>query len=90
MENILISMLLILLQWLIRKNWEEYRLPFKMKDTKSNYLFKQKKLPNQVKDFGDDNDGILPEWEKYMKYYKFNEIFLDNKLEELLNIFGRR
>ena len=25
-----------------------------------------------------------------MHYYKFNEIFLDNKLEELLNIFGRR
>jgi hypothetical protein len=25
-----------------------------------------------------------------MHFYKFNEIFLDNKLEELLNIFGRR
>jgi len=32
----------------------------------------------------------MPEWNKYMPYYKFNEIFLDNKLEELLNIFGRR
>lgn len=25
-----------------------------------------------------------------MPFYKFNDIFLDNKLEELLNIFGRR
>ena len=34
--------------------------------------------------------NIMPEWEKYLPFYKFNEIFLDNKLEELLNIFGRR
>jgi len=32
----------------------------------------------------------MPEWSKYLNRYKFNEIFLDNKLEELLNIFGRR
>lgn len=32
----------------------------------------------------------MPYWNKYMHFYKFNEIFLDNKLEELLNIFGRR
>lgn len=32
----------------------------------------------------------MPEWDKYLQYYKFPEIFLDNKLEELLNIFGRR
>lgn len=32
----------------------------------------------------------MPEWNKYMHFYKFREIFLDNKLEELLNIFGKR
>jgi|ERR1712021_118873 len=32
----------------------------------------------------------MPQWSKYMHLYKFNEIFLDNKLEEMLNIFGRR
>lgn len=81
---------MIILQILIKRDWEAHRLPFKMKDTKSNFLFKAKKLPNQIKDFGEEQDGILPEWNKYMHYYKFNEIFLDNKLEELLNIFGRR
>lgn len=89
-EAIIISLLMIILQIIIKRDWEEHRLPFKMKDTKSNFLFKPKKLPNQIKDFGEEQDGILPEWNKYMHYYKFNEIFLDNKLEELLNIFGRR
>lgn len=64
-----------------------------MKDNKANYLFRQKKSPNEVnKAFGkyDDDDDIMPEWGKYLPFYKFNQIFLDNKLEELLNIFGRR
>lgn len=64
-----------------------------MKDNKANYLFRQKKSPNEVnKAFGkyDDDDDMMPEWGKYLPFYKFNEIFLDNKLEELLNIFGRR
>jgi hypothetical protein len=64
-----------------------------MKDNKANYLFKKKNLPNQVVvagTFGEDGHIIMPEWTKYMHLYKFNSIFLDNKLEELLNIFGRR
>jgi hypothetical protein len=47
------------------------------------------KLANLIQDWGGDDD-LMPEWNKYMHFYKFNEIFLDNKLEELLNIFGRR
>ena len=62
-----------------------------MKDVKANYLFRKKNPPSQFKavdmKLGDD---VLPEWNKYLPYYKFREIFLDNKLEELLNIFGRR
>jgi len=38
----------------------------------------------------EEEQTFMPEWDKYMPYYKFPEIFLDNKLEELLNIFGRR
>ena len=89
MESIIISIILIILQVMILKNWEEYRLPFKMKDVKANYLFKRAKLANLIQDWGGDDD-LMPEWNKYMHLYKFNEIFLDNKLEELLNIFGRR
>ena len=90
MECIIISIILIILQIMLLKNWEEYRLPFKMKDVKANYLFKRAKLANlKIEDWGGD-DELMPEWNKYMHFYKFNEIFLDNKLEELLNIFGRR
>jgi hypothetical protein len=39
---------MVLLQLYILRNWEEYRLPFKMKDNKANYLFKKKHLPNQA------------------------------------------
>ena len=66
-----------------------------MKDTKSNYLFKQLRLPsdlialNEYLNLNVDDD-YMPEWNKYLPYYKLNEIYLDNKLEELLNIFGRR
>lgn len=83
---------MIILQLYLKKNWEEHRLPFKMKDTKSNYLFKKKRLPNEMnKNMGKtEEEQLMPEWSKYMHLYKFNEIFLDNKLEEMLNVFGRR
>jgi len=45
-ECIIISLLMIILQILIKRDWEEHRLPFKMKDAKSNFIFKAKKLPN--------------------------------------------
>lgn len=45
-ECIIISLLLVILQILIKRDWEAHRLPFKMKDTKSNFIFKAKKLPN--------------------------------------------
>jgi len=45
-EMIIISLLMIILQILIKRDWEAHRLPFKMKDTKSNFIFKAKKLPN--------------------------------------------
>jgi len=61
-----------------------------MKDNKANYLFKRAKAANQVKQDWTEKDDFMPYWNKYMHFYKFNEIFLDNKLEELLNIFGRR
>jgi hypothetical protein len=32
----------------------------------------------------------MGDWAKYLGAYRFNEVFLDIKLEELLNIFGRR
>lgn len=47
-DNIIISIIMVLLQLYILRNWEEYRLPFKMKDNKANYLFKKKHLPNQA------------------------------------------
>ena len=83
------------LQVNIINNWEDHKLPFKMKDAKSNYLFKQLRYPDELKaieeylNLGNDQD-YMPEWNKYQPYYKQNEIFLDLKLEELLNIFGRR
>jgi len=90
-EGILISVLMVFLQLIVLKNWEEYRLPFKMKDTKANYLFRALKPPNLVnEDWGNEAEDVMPEWNKYMHFYKFNEVFLDNKLEELLSIFGRR
>ena len=39
---------------------------------------------------GGANDVMKGEWAKYLKGYAFNEMFLDQKLEELLHIFGRR
>jgi len=94
-ESIIICIVMMYLQTHILKNWEDHKLPFKMKDTKSNYLFKQLRLPsdlialNEYLNLNVDDD-YMPEWNKYLPYYKLNEIYLDNKLEELLNIFGRR
>ena len=63
-----------------------------MKDPKSNYLFKKKRGPNtKNKLMGkSDEEQLMPEWSKYMHLYNFHEIFLDNKLEEMLTVFGRR
>jgi hypothetical protein len=61
-----------------------------MKDTKWNYLFRNKRPPSDMTR-GPMNDlDLMPEWGKYMPLYKFNDIFLDTKMDELLNIFGRR
>jgi len=92
LECIIISIIEIIIQIYFYKNWEAHRLPFKMKDNKSNYLFKKKKGPNEAnKLFGkSEEEQLMPDWGKYMHLYKFNEIFLDNKLEEMLNVFGRR
>ena len=94
-ESILLSIVMMYLQTHILKNWEDHKLPFKMKDTKSNYLFKQLRLPSDLRAIEEYlslkvDEDYMPEWSKYMPYYKLPEIFLDNKLEELLNIFGRR
>mmetsp|Transcript_21102 Transcript_21102/g.32700 ORF Transcript_21102/g.32700 Transcript_21102/m.32700 type:complete len:166 (+) Transcript_21102:5358-5855(+) len=91
LECMVLSFLLICLQLRVASKWEEYKLPLKMKDTKANYLFRSLKPPNlDNKDWGEAPDDVMPEWNKYMHFYKFNEVFLDNKLEELLSIFGRR
>ena len=94
LECIILSVWLIILQLYFynAKNWEAHRLPFKMRDTKANYLFKYKRVPNEInKNIGlSEEQQLMPEWSKYMHLYQFNEIFLDNKLEEMLNVFGRR
>ena len=92
LESIAISIIVMFCQWNIWRHWDEYRLDIKMKDTKANYLFISPKVPNQLQLDKRDADGaeLMPEWNKYMHFYKFRDIFLDNKLEELLNIFGRR
>jgi len=64
-----------------------------MKDAKSNYLFRQMRYPYEMRRLeqylaGEENTAT--DWSKYIPYYKLEEIYLDNKLEELLNIFGRR
>ena len=64
-----------------------------MRDTKANYLFKERRPPGEVQkieSIANDDPNFMFEWEKYMRLYKFDEIYLDNKLEELLAIFGRR
>ena len=64
---------MVLLQLYILRNWEEYRLPFKMKDNKANYLFKKKNIPDQdvlLGQFDEDGELIMPEWSKYLNRYK--------------------
>lgn len=90
-ECFIISIFMIFLQFHIKRNWEAHKLPLKMKDVKANYLFKKKNPPSTFKaEVNIDDPDFMPEWNKYLPFYKFREIFLDNKLEELLNIFGRR
>ena len=48
MECIILSLIMIIIQIYLLKNWEDHRLPFKMKDNKSNYLFKKKRSPNEI------------------------------------------
>ena len=60
-----------------------------MKDTKWNYMFKNKRPPQEII-YSNGADAMMGDWGKYLDKYQFNEIFLDQKLEELLNIFGRR
>lgn len=92
-EGLILGVLMMGLQWLVLKHWDDHKLPFKMKDTKANYLFKQIRYPQELRRLEQYLAGEEPatnEWQKYFTLYKFPEIFLDNKLEELLNIFGRR
>jgi hypothetical protein len=92
-ECILMAFLMMGLQWHVYKKWEEHKLPFKMKDVKANYLFKQLRYPNELTNLQQylaGEEDVEPEWEKYLPFYSFPEIFLDNKLEELLNVFGKR
>ena len=84
---------MLYLQFHLARNWEDHKLPFKMRDTKANYLFKERRPPGEVQkieSIANDDPNFMFEWEKYMRLYKFDEIYLDNKLEELLAIFGRR
>lgn len=45
-ENIVFGVLMTALQLLILKNWEELKLPFKMRDQKANYLFRRLNYPD--------------------------------------------
>lgn len=90
-ECMFLSLIMMYLQQNILRNWEDHKLPFKMKDQKANFLFKQMRAPNDVVNLDLENEEErFPLWDKYAALYKFPEIYLDNKLEELLNIFGRR
>jgi len=94
-ECIIISVIMLYLQTNIRMNWEDHKLPFKMKDTKSNFLFKRLRIPADIEEMEkflklEPDQDFMPAWDKYLKCYKFEDIYLDNKLEELLNIFGKR
>ena len=72
------------------KNYQDQRLPKKMKDNKWNYMFKVKRPPQDIIKTGTESGKMMGDWAKYLAMYKFNDVFLDIKLEELLNIFGRR
>lgn len=91
-ESIIASFLMMFLQGYIKKTWEDQKLPFKMRDTKANYLFKPLRYPDELAEYQllKQDKGFMPDWDRYLPHYMLPEIFLDNKLEELLNIFGRR
>lgn len=91
-EMIVMSVLMMGLQLYIRKTWEAQKLPFKMRDTKANYLFKPLRYPEEMAEYQllKQDKGFMPDWDRFLPHYMLPEIFLDNKLEELLNIFGRR
>lgn len=91
-EAILGSILMMALQAYIKKTWEAQKLPFKMRDAKANYLFKPLRYPEDLAEYEllRQDKGFMPDWDRYLPHYMLPEIFLDNKLEELLNIFGRR
>lgn len=87
----MLSIIMMYLQMNIQRNFRDHQLEENMKDNKANYLFKQLRLPKDLEIIDIDNIvESFPLWEKYEPLYKFPEIYLDNKLEELLNIFGRR
>jgi hypothetical protein len=91
-DSIGVSILLACIQcWLYYEpRWNEQRLPKKMKDNKWNYMFKVKRPPQDIIKTGAEAGKMMGDWAKYLPLYKVNEVFLDIKLEELLNIFGRR
>jgi hypothetical protein len=91
-ELMLSSLLMMGLQCYVWKTWEAQKLPFKMRDTKANYLFKPLRYPDELAEYQllKQDKGFMPDWDRYLPHYLLPEIFLDNKLEELLNIFGRR
>lgn len=91
-ESIIASFLMMFLQGYIKKTWQDQKLPFKMRDTKANYLFKPLRYPDELAEYQllKQDKGFMPDWDRYLPHYMLPEIFLDNKLEELLNIFGRR
>lgn len=92
-ESLIMGVLMMAMQWQVLRSWDDLKLPFKMKDTKSNYLFKQIRYPQELRRLEQYLSGEEPvneEWKKLLTLYKLPQIYLDNKLEELLNIFGRR
>lgn len=92
MECVVISVVLLATQAVLLTNWEAHRLPYKMKDAKSNFLFKKGKLANMIKkqERVVVDEDPMADYLKYWAMYNQNEVFLNNKLDELLEIFGRR
>jgi hypothetical protein len=94
MELLITGAIMIGLQIYLLRTWEEQQLPFKMRDTKHNYLFKNLRFPDEeereILEGLEDEDPFIADWNKWLPFYNMPEIFLDNKLEELLNVFGKR
>lgn len=90
-EMPILSILQIYMCYYLKNHWEEQRLPLNMKDGKYNYMFKNK----MIHDFDEDHEimGGPPKfeiWDQNAKLYDFVKVFQQNKLEELLEVFGRR